>query len=166
MQYKYISLGGNHLKNKINIVLNVIILALVMLIVAYILEPLFYGEKTEGKAIESEEDVAALRNTIQIYSQSFLNENYEKIKASVPFVKRKSEDVYKTISNVYTSVLIDENIDFQIYNVKKVNKNTYIVEYFLKSGYSSQGIIKNKVIIKLNKRKGTFNIYYDKLLNS
>ncbi len=154
------------MKNKINIVLNVIILALVMLIVAYILEPLFYGEKTEGKAIESEEDVAALRNTIQIYSQSFLNENYEKIKASVPFVKRKSEDVYKTISNVYTSVLIDENIDFQIYNVKKVNKNTYIVEYFLKSGYSSQGIIKNKVIIKLNKRKGTFNIYYDKLLNS
>lgn len=154
------------MKNKINIVLNVIILALVMLVVAYILEPLFYGEKTEGKAIESEEDVAALRNTIQIYSQSFLNENYEKIKASVPFVKRKSEDVYKTISNVYTSVLIDENIDFQIYNVKKVNKNTYIVEYFLKSGYSSQGIIKNKVIIKLNKRKGTFNIYYDKLLNS
>lgn len=154
------------MKNKINIVLNVIILALVMLIVAYILEPLFYGEKTEGKAIESEEDVAALRNTIQIYSQSFLNENYEKIKASVPFVKRKSEDVYKTISNVYTSVLIDENIDFQIYNVKKVNQNTYIVEYFLKSGYSSQGIIKNKVIIKLNKRKGTFNIYYDKLLNS
>ena len=154
------------MKNKINIVLNVIILALVMLIVAYILEPLFYGEKTEGKAIESEEDVAALRNTIQIYSQSFLNENYDKIKASVPFVKRKSEDVYKTISNVYTSVLIDENIDFQIYNVKKVNKNTYIVEYFLKSGYSSQGIIKNKVIIKLNKRKGTFNIYYDKLLNS
>ncbi len=154
------------MKNKINIVLNVIIFALVMLIVAYILEPLFYGEKTEGKAIESEEDVAALRNTIQIYSQSFLNENYEKIKASVPFVKRKSEDVYKTISNVYTSVLIDENIDFQIYNVKKVNKNTYIVEYFLKSGYSSQGIIKNKVIIKLNKRKGTFNIYYDKLLNS
>ena len=134
------------MKNKINIVLNVIIFALVMLIVAYILEPLFYGEKTEGKAIESEEDVAALRNTIQIYSQSFLNENYEKIKASVPFVKRKSEDVYKTISNVYTSVLIDENIDFQIYNVKKVNKNTYIVEYFLKSGYSSQGIIKNKVI--------------------
>ncbi len=154
------------MKNKINIVLNVIIFALVMLIVAYILEPLFYGEKTEGKAIESEEDVAALRNTIQIYSQSFLNENYDKIKASVPFVKRKSEDVYKTISNVYTSVLIDENIDFQIYNVKKVNKNTYIVEYFLKSGYSSQGIIKNKVIIKLNKRKGTFNIYYDKLLNS
>ena len=154
------------MKNKINIVLNVIILALVMLIVAYILEPLFYGEKTEGKAIESEEDVAAIRNTIQIYSQSFLNENYDKIKASVPFVKRKSEDVYKTISNVYTSVLIDENIDFQIYNVKKVNKNTYIVEYFLKSGYSSQGIIKNKVIIKLNKRKGTFNIYYDKLLNS
>lgn len=154
------------MKNKINIVLNVIILALVMLIVAYILEPLFYGEKTEGKAIESEEDIAALRNTIQIYSQSFLNENYEKIKASVPFVKRKSEDVYKTISNVYTSVLIDENIDFQIYNVKKVNQNTYIVEYFLKSGYSSQGIIKNKVIIKLNKRKGTFNIYYDKLLNS
>ena len=47
-----------------------------------------------------------------------------------------------------------------------MNKNTYIVEYFLKSGYSSQGIIKNKVIIKLNKRKGTFNIYYDKLLNS
>lgn len=154
------------MKNKINIVLNVIILALVMLIVAYILEPLFYGEKTEGKAIESEEDIAALRNTIQIYSQSFLNENYEKIKASVPFVKRKSEDVYKTISNVYTSVLIDDNIDFQIYNVKKVNQNTYIVEYFLKSGYSSQGIIKNKVIIKLNKRKGTFNIYYDKLLNS
>ena len=154
------------MKNKINIVLNVIIFALVMLIVAYILEPLFYGEKTDGKAIESEEDVAALRNTIQIYSQSFLNENYEKIKASVPFVKRKSEDVYKTISNVYTSVLIDENIDFQIYNVKKVNKNTYIVEYFLKSGYSSQGIIKNKVIIKLYKRKGTFNIYYDKLLNS
>ena len=154
------------IKDKFGFVLNIIITILLIMIIFYIINPIFYGKSTKGKNLKDSSKVGIIKNAIDIYTDSYVKRDYKKIKSIIPFIKLKNDKNFMNVSEKYDSLYIDELTQFQINDIKQVNKNTFIVSYFLKSGYVDIGILENKVIINLNERKGTFKIYYDELLNS
>ena len=148
-----------------NIVLNILIIIFVITFVAYIgynfIYPLNCSNQSTGKIMGvdieySSENENLVYNCINQYISAYFQKDYDKIDNALFLNARRNNDIYTSISENLSSLNQNEILISQI---ELLANNVYKVEYILNN-------TKEDMILKIDKSKEKFLVYYDSLLES
>lgn len=149
----------------INILLNLFIIMFIVFgittIIIYFAEPYMYNRMSTGTPIKNYNDMEYVYPALDKYINYYRENNIDSIKECTSNIYKKNEEVYKKgIENldIYNGIFID--------SVQKCPFNVYIVQYYFNyDDKYNQKDNKNKLIIKINKTKKNFIVYYDSIVD-
>lgn len=153
----------------LNKLLNIYIFLLILIIsiygFVYFLEPMLYTVNSKGKELENFEDYRYISDGLGQYLMYYKDNNIEALKKCTALFKRAEDYKYMDVCQNY----IKDNYHYlQIKDIQKCYNNVYIIEYYINVD-SNENLLNEpdikKVIIKINKSKESFQIYYDSLLD-
>ena len=159
---------GDNLKflNKsINIVILLTIIYVLLNVIIYFFEPLFYNNGSKGKKINEYKNYVYIENSLREYLEYYSTSDYEALKKCTATFKRKDKEVY---NNIFQKYIKDKNNTFYIKNIESCFNNLYIIEYYYGTDFVKddfENLQTNKIIIKINELNKSFRVYYDSLLD-
>lgn len=144
------------------IVFLIILFIIIMLISLFI--PLLYNGNTRGKVIQDFSDYKYIEYSLKTYLDYYKNENIKALKSCTPLLRKKDDYIYEKAIENYIK---NKNNTFLIKNMEVKRNNIYIIDYyynidFIKDDFDNYNT--NRIILKLYKSKGTFEIYYDSMV--
>lgn len=151
--------------NKYKKILNIVILSLILLNIGVVLInliiPAEYDINTNGKGLKNYDDVSAIYSALTNYINVYKNNDFESFNSMIPEEKRKSDNEYKKISEFVNQMSKEDTL--YITKIERLKNTTYVIEYVLSSPQKGGNDITQKCVIKLNKSKSQFYVYYDSL---
>ena len=153
------------LNKLLNIYIFLLILVIIMSGFIYFVEPMLYNTNSKGKQLENFEDYRYISEGLGQYLMYYKENDIDALKKCTSLFKRAEDSKYMDVCQNY----IKNNYNsLQINNIEKCYNNVYIIEYYInvdnKDNLLNEPDTK-KVIIKINKSKESFQIYYDSLLD-
>lgn len=152
----------------LNFVIVFFAILLIILVVSSLFVPLLYNSNTKGKVIKDFSDYKYIEYSIKTYLDYYKNENIEALKSCTPLLRKKDDYIYEqAIENNIKS----KNNTFFIKNIEAKWNNIYIIDYyynidFIKDDFNDNALKTNRIVLKLYKSKGTFEVYYDSMVES
>ena len=146
-----------------NIAINIFIIMLVITLVGYMcynfIYPLNFSKESTGRLVGVDieydsENENLIYNCINQYIYAYSQNDYGKIDKAL--FTRKNNDIYTSVSQYLSSL---SELEILISKVYLLANNVYKVEYILNN-------TKEDMILKIDKKKKKFLVYYDSLLES
>lgn len=150
----------NRLLNRIIVV---IIIIIIFIIIFGLVQPLLYGRNSKGSGIKNYDNYSSVKLALDTYILGYTDYNIKTLKSCTAPLKYLSDEQYNII---YDKFFKDKYIKTVIHSINKTFGSVYIVEYSFNMNTSDAKFEepqKHKIIIKLDKLKQIFKIYYDGL---
>ena len=149
---------------KINVVLNICLIFAILFFCSYFLfwfiEPVMYNSESTGKYIENYEDMVYIESALKKYIGFYYGKDVESLKNCTAFNKVHNDNNYSDKFNIFENKIINE---LYITSVQKNFNDVYIINFNIDFDEDYLNNNSYKVILKINKLKKSFKVYYDSI---
>lgn len=153
-------------KKYINSLLFIINTLLIIYLVYVFIKPLFYNKEFTKVKDVTDEEISAVESSFSKYMEACMSSDKTKVKSMLPLIKKNNIKKYEQLFEMYKEKDINNESQNVIYDISKIASNVYQVKFYSKTGSIVEGLLKNTLLIQINKSSNSFRILFDKNLDS